>query len=104
MFRRFLFLSVGALALLVGLGAPGQAHARGMRGGFSHGFHRGFQGRFVPSIPSFRGGFGPRLRRGFFDRRFDRFEDRFGNRFNRGFDRFEDRFEHRFDRSFFDRR
>ncbi len=33
MFRRFLFLSVGALALLVALAAPGQVHAQGMRGG-----------------------------------------------------------------------
>jgi len=32
MFRRFLFLSVGALALLVALAAPGQVHAQRMRG------------------------------------------------------------------------
>ena len=34
MFRRFLFPGVGALALLVALAAPGQAHAQRMRGPF----------------------------------------------------------------------
>jgi len=34
MFRRFLFPSVGALALLVALAAPGQVHAQRMRGPF----------------------------------------------------------------------
>ena len=96
MFRRFLFLSVGALALLAVLGAPGQAHAQRMHGG-----HPVFRGRMMPG---YRGGFDHHFDRRFFDRRFDRFEDRFGNRFNRGFDRFEDHFERRFDRSFFDRR
>ena len=82
MLRRFLFLSVGGLALLVVLGAPGQLHAQrmhgGMHGGFHHGgFHHGGFGR--PFGP------GPRI----FDPRFNRFG--FGR-----FDRFEDRFERRF--------
>ena len=34
MFRRFLLPSVGALALLVALAAPGQVHAQRMRGPF----------------------------------------------------------------------
>jgi hypothetical protein len=37
MFRRFLFLSVGALALLVVLEAPGQLHAQRVRGGSPNG-------------------------------------------------------------------
>jgi hypothetical protein len=106
MFRRFLLLSVGALALLVVLGTPGQLHAQRMRGGFSRGFHTGFRGGFSPGFH--RGVFGrpfgpgPRTFNPRFNR-FDRFEDRFGGRFNR-FDRFEDRFERRFNRGFFDPR
>jgi hypothetical protein len=93
MLRRFLFLTAGVLALLVGLGAPGQVHAqRMMRGGGANRVHPGFRGGFMPG---FRGGFDPRFNRGF-----DRFEDRF----DRGFDRRFDRFEDRFDRGFFDPR
>ena len=81
MLRRFLSLSVGALALLAVLGAPGQAHAQRMHGG-----HPVFRGRMMPG---YRGGFDHHFDRRFFDRRFDRrfdrFEDRFEDRFNRGF-------------------
>jgi hypothetical protein len=81
MLRRFVFLSVGALALVVVLGAPGQLHARPMRGGMmprmvSPGFRSstmpGMQRRFDPR---FNRGFNPRFNRGF------------GPRFNRGFNR-----------------
>jgi hypothetical protein len=82
MLRRFLFLSVGALALLVVLGAPGQLHAQRFRGGFPHGVH-----------PGFRGGFDPRFNRGFFDPRFN------DPRFNRGF--FDPRFSPGFVPGFF---
>ena len=112
MLRRFLFLSVGALALLVVLQASGQLHAPHMRGGFPSGAHPGFRSGVMPG---FRGGFDPRFNRNFFfaprfNPRFsrgalDRFEDRFENRFGSGrFDRFEDRFESRFNRGFFDPR
>ena len=85
MLRRILVFSVGALALLVGLGAPGQVHAQHMREGFAGGMH-----------PGFRRGFNSRFNRGFFDPRFDRFDRRFDRgsfdpRFDRRFDRFEDR-------------
>ena len=103
MFRRFLFPSLGALALLVGLGAPGQVHAQRMRGGFANGAHPGFRGGFDPRFN--RGFFNPRFDSRFGVGRFDRFEDRFGNRFPSGrFDRFEDRLENRFNRGFFDPR
>jgi hypothetical protein len=95
MLRRFLFVSVGALTLLVGLGAPGQVHAQRMRGGSAHEFHPGFR---AGTMPGFRGGFNPRVGREFFDPRLNRFRGRFG--LGR-FDRFEDRFERRFDRGFF---
>jgi hypothetical protein len=88
MLRRFLVLCVGALALAVVLGAPGEVHAQ--RGLFRGGFLPGFR-----PTPMFR--FDPRFRGGMFDPRFDR-------GFDRGFDRFEDRFENRFDRRFFDPR
>ena len=118
MLRRFLVLGVGAFALVVVLGAPGQVHAQRSRGGFAHGVHPGFHGGFRPGFH--RGGFGspfgpgprrifdPRFNRGF-NRGFDRFEDRFENRFNRGFfdprfGRRFDRFEDRFGRGFFDPR
>jgi hypothetical protein len=39
MFRRFLFLGVGALALLVALAAPGQVHAQRLRGGAQDGLY-----------------------------------------------------------------
>ena len=72
MLRRFVSLSVGALALLVVLGAPGQLHAQRFRGGFRPGFMPGFRGGLTPGFNRF----GPR--------RFDRFEDRFERRFGRG--------------------
>jgi hypothetical protein len=91
MLRRFWFLGVGALTLLVGLAAPGQLHAQRMRS-----FPRGVQ-------PSFRGGFDPRFNRNFFfDPRFNRnffFDPRFDPRFNRNF--FDPRFDPRFSRNFF---
>ena len=84
MFRRLLFLSVGALVLLVGLGVPGPLHAQGMRGGFSNRMSPSFRGSVMPGfrggvtpglgarvLPSFRGGFDPRFNRGMFDPRFN---------------------------------
>jgi hypothetical protein len=81
MLRRFLSLSVGALVLLVVLGAPGQLHAQRFRGDFRPALTPGFRGRFTPG---FRGRFDPRFNRSGF-RRFDRFEDRFERRFNSPF-------------------
>jgi hypothetical protein len=103
MFRRFLFLgrslgraavpSVGALALLVALGAPGQLHAQGMmmRGGnrmamptmgsgmstFRGAGLPGSPGGAMPSfrggvMPGFRGGFNSGTNRGMFDRGINR--------------------------------
>jgi hypothetical protein len=78
MFRRLLF-ALGALALVLVLGSPGQAHARPSRGGFHHGMHGGMS-------PGFRG---PIMAPRFVPRRADRFEDRLERRFPRGrFDRF----------------
>ena len=101
MFRRFVCLSIGALALVVVLGAPGPVHAQHMRGGFPHAMHPGFPGMmpgFHGVMPGFRGGFDTRFNSFFtpgFGRRFmvprmspgrfDRFEDMFENRVNRGF-------------------
>ena len=105
MLRRFLFHSVGALALLVVLEAPGQLHAQHMRGGMGSrmGVMPGFRGRLDSRFN--RGFFNPRFDSRFGVGRFDRFEDRFGNRFPSGrFDRFEDRLENRFNRGFFDPR
>jgi hypothetical protein len=104
MFRRFLFLTVGALALLVVLQAPGQLHAQHVRGGMHSGSRMGmtpgFRGRFDPRFN--RGFFSPRFTPGFSLGRFERFEDRFGNRFPLGrFDRFEDRVENRLNRGLF---
>ena len=104
MFRRFLFLSVGALALLVVLEAPGQLHAQRMRGGSPsmrmgspNGMRMGMRSGVMP-----RRGFDPRFNGNRFG--FDRFGDRFGNRFGFGrFDRFEDRFGNRFGSGRFDR-
>ena len=89
MLRRFLSLSVGALVLLVVLGAPGQLHAQRFRGGFRPGFTPGFRPGFMPGFrpaftPGFRGAFTPGFNR-FGIRRFDRFEDRFERRFNSPF-------------------
>jgi hypothetical protein len=47
MLRRFLSVSVGALALLVVLGAPGRLHAQRFRGGFRGGF---FDPRFSSGL------------------------------------------------------
>jgi hypothetical protein len=96
MFRRFLVLGVGTLALLVALGAPGQLHAQRFRGGVPHGVHPGFRGGFNPRFN--RGFFVPRFNQGFFDPRFNR-GFFFDPRFNRGF--FDPRFNHGF---FFDPR
>jgi len=57
MFRRSLFLSVGAFALLALAGVPGQVRAQHMRGGFANGVHPGFHGGFRPGFH--RGVFGP---------------------------------------------
>ena len=104
MFRRFLFLSVGTLALLVVLEAPGQLHAQHMRGGMHSGSRMGmtpgFQGRMDPRFN--RGFFSPRFNSGLGLGRFDRLEDRVGNRSPFGrFDRFEDRVENRVNRGSF---
>ena len=98
MFRRFLVLGVGVLALLVALGTPGQLHAqRMMRGGFTTrppstfrgGFRPGFRGGFRPG---FRGGFRPGFSGGMFNRRFN-------TRFNNGF--FQPQFSPGFSMGFF---
>jgi hypothetical protein len=105
MLRRYLILGVGALALAIMLGAPGQVHAQRMRGGFRTGVTPGFRSGFSPGFH--RGSFGPHFGPGprtFGPRfnRFDRFEDRFSRgSFNRRFDRIEDRFENRFNRGIF---
>ena len=83
MLRRFLFLSVGALALLVVLGAPGQLHAQRMRGGMP-GFHSGGMPAFHSGgMPGFRGGFAPRFNGGMFAPRFN--GGMFAPSFNSGF-------------------
>ena len=102
MIRRFLVLGVGALALAMVLGAPGQVHAQRGRGGVPHGGRSVVSGRMMPG---FRSGFMP----GFRPTPMFRFDPRFRGgmfdpRFNRRFDRFEDRFENRFDGRFFDPR
>jgi hypothetical protein len=93
MFPRFLSLGVGALALLVVLGAPGQVHAQRGRGG-----HPGFHG---PVMSGSRGGFFPGMgmNHGFFQPGFNSgfnrnsFTPRFNSGFNRNFDlRFDPRF------------
>ena len=97
MLPRFLSLGVGALALMVLLGAPNQVHAQRGRGGVPHGGHAGFNSRMMHGFHHgvFGHPFGPGPRT--FDPRFRRF-DRFEDRFERRFDRFEDHFERRFDR------
>jgi hypothetical protein len=104
MLRRLVFMSIGTLALLVVLEAPGQLHAQHMRGAIHSGSRMGM-------TPGFRGRMDPRFSRGFFNPRFDsrfglgrfdRFEGRFGNRSPFGrFDRFEDRVENRLNRGLF---
>jgi hypothetical protein len=78
MFRR-LWLGVGTLALLMGLGAPGQVQAQHMgHGHMGGGMHRGF----MPSARfdrRFDRGFDPRFRDRRFDPRF--FDPRFNGRF-----------------------
>jgi hypothetical protein len=96
MLRRFLFVSVGALALLLVLWAPGQLHAQHVRGAFPHAVHPGFHGGFRPHRGVFGPPFGPGPRR--------IFDPRFGRGHFDHFDRFEDRFERRFNRGFFDSR
>jgi hypothetical protein len=54
--------------------------------------HPGFRGAVTPGL---RRGLDPRFNRGFFNPRFDRFEDRMENRFNRGLF-FDPRFSTRF--------
>jgi hypothetical protein len=73
MLRRFLSIGVGALVLLVVLGAPGRLHAQRFRGGFRPGITPGFRGRFTPGfgrMPGFRTGFTPGFNREFFEPRF----------------------------------
>jgi hypothetical protein len=71
MFRRFLCLSAGTIALIAVLAAPGQLHAAHMaRGGGTHMVHPSMHSTFMHGS---RGRFDPR-----FNRRFD-------PRFNRGF-------------------
>ena len=86
MLPRFLSIGIGALALLVVLGAPNQVHAQRGRGGVPHGGHPGFNNRMMPGFHHgvFGRPFGPGPR--IFDPRFNRFG--FGR-----FDRFEDRLE-----------
>jgi hypothetical protein len=86
MFRRFLFLGVGALALLVVLAAPGQVHAQRMRGGAPTRMMTPFRGGFMPGS---RGGFNSRFNGRMFNSRFnggrfDRFNSGMFNRFNGG--------------------
>ena len=65
MFRRVLFPSLGALALLVALGAPGQVHAQRMRGGSTNRAMSGFR----PSLrPVFPGRISPGFNRGMSNR------------------------------------
>ena len=97
MFRRFLLPGVGALALLVVLGAPGQVQAQRMRGGgprmvmpgFRPGTMSGFMPRFHPGfVPGSRGMFfDPRFNRGFFNPGFNRmfFDPRFSTGFGTPF-------------------
>src|SRR5262245_19338405 len=91
MLRRFLLPGVGALALLVVLGAPGQVHAQRMRGGGPRMVMPGFRSGFMPGSRGMF--FEPRFNHGFFDPRFNRMF--FDPRFNRGF------FNPRFNRMFF---
>jgi hypothetical protein len=105
MLRRLLFLGVGAVALLVALGVPGQARAQGMRGGMTHAMAPQFRGGIMPGsqggmMPGSRGGFVPGSRGGF-SHRFPHggpgprvFPGMFEPRFNGGM------FDHRFNPGF----
>jgi hypothetical protein len=77
MFRRFLSLSAGVLALLCVTGMPGQLYAQRGRGGFRPGAVRPF-GRFMD--PRF-GGFRRDFDRRFMDPRFGEFRRDFDRRF-----------------------
>ena len=86
MFRGFLSLSAGVLALLCITGIPGRLHAQHGRGVFRPGlpplqvgrFSPGFDRRFFdPRFGAFNRGFAPRV----FDPRFDRFSPGFDHRF-----------------------
>lgn len=69
MFRRVLFPSLGALALLVALGAPGQVHAQRMRGGSTNRVMSGFRSTLRPVFP---GRINPGFNRGMLNRGFNR--------------------------------
>jgi hypothetical protein len=74
LFRRYLFLGVGAAALLWVLGDPGQLQAQRFRGGSRPGFRPmvtpGFRGRTMPGFGFHRRfSFDPRFRGRSFDRR-----------------------------------
>ncbi len=129
MFRRFMVLGIGVLALIGVLAAPGQVHAQRGRGGSARGVNPAMQARvnrgfnpammqprvnpnarrtFIPGF-GFTPGFG--FAPGFgFTPNFGFTPFGFTPGFNRGFfeprfnrvlsDRFEDRFEARFDRRF----
>ena len=102
MFRRFLVVGSGALALLVLLAAPEQLLAQHSGGGSGHGHHMG-SGAGSRNGASLRPEFHRRMdgrpfdaRRamGRFERLEDRFEDRLENAFR--FGRFDPRFQGRF--------
>ena len=70
MVRRLLFLGVGAVVLLVALGAPGRLQAQHLGGGMPHGMAAHFRGGIMPGspggmMPGSRGGFMPGSRGGF---------------------------------------
>ena len=102
MLRRFLFLSIGSLALLVMLGAPSQLHAQRFRASLPPAIQPGFRGVVTPRFPigvnpAFnRGAFIPSFNRGVFVPSFNR--GFFVPSFNRGF------FVPSFNRGFFDPR
>ena len=68
MLRQFLFLSVGGLALMVVLGAPGQLHAQHFRASLPPAIQSGFRSVVMPR---FRVGVNPGFNRGFFDPHFN---------------------------------
>ncbi len=82
MFRRILFLSAAALALLWPSAAPGHVYAQRHRsppGTLRPGFNPTFPSRFTPGFGSFRRGF--RARFGTFGPRFGGFPFGFGGPF-----------------------
>jgi hypothetical protein len=86
MFRRILFLSAAALALLWVSAAPGRVHAqrhRGSSGTLRPGFNPTFPSRFTPGFGGFNRGF--RSGFGTFGPRFGRFPFGFGTPFNPAF-------------------